>query len=69
MTFIIFRIYFLIIIKNLTKCNILKTFALKNDRKFADRNLGKLCRLSLALASKVVSSTPRLLRSAKQHFI
>ena len=38
-TFINFRKYcFQIIIKNLTKCNILKTLALKNNGKFAEHN-------------------------------
>ena len=51
MTFIIFRNYCCrIITKNLTKCNILKTFALKNNGKFADHNLEKLWPRSLALA-------------------
>ena len=53
MTFIIFRnYYFRITIKNLTNCIILKTFALKNNEKFADHNLEKLCPWSLALASR-----------------
>ena len=40
--------YFRIIIKNLTKCNILSTLALKNFGKFTYHNLGKLCPRSLA---------------------
>ena len=49
MTFCIFKnYYFRIIIKNLTKCNTLKTFALKNNEKFADHNLENLCPRSLA---------------------
>ena len=40
--------YFRIIIKNLTKCNILSTFTFKNFEKFADRNLEILCLWSLA---------------------
>ena len=43
--------YFQLIIKNLTKCNILSTFALKNHGKFTGHNLEKLCPRSLALAS------------------
>ena len=35
--------YFRIMIQNLTKCNILSTFGLKNYGKFTDHNLGKLC--------------------------
>ena len=54
MTFIILKnYYFRMIIKNLTKCNILKTFALKNNGKFADHNLEKLCPRSLALATTI----------------
>ena len=90
MAFFIFRnYYFRIILINLTKCNILKTFELKNNGKYTYHNLEKLCpwfllgldhswhwsweslssksRLLalyffefLALASKVVSSTPLL---------
>ena len=45
--------YFRIIIKNLTKCNILSTFALKNYRKFIDYNLEKLSPRSLALAATI----------------
>ena len=50
MTFIIYleTTIFKFIIKNLTKCFILKTFALKNNEKFADHNLEILCPLSLA---------------------
>ena len=40
-------------VKNLTKCNILKTFAPKNNEKFADHNFKKLYPLSLALASTI----------------
>ena len=40
---IIKNYYFWIIIKNLTKCNILSTFAFKNNGKFADHILEKLC--------------------------
>ena len=43
--------YFRIIIKSLTKCNVLSTFTLKNYGKFTDHNLEKLCPRSLALAS------------------
>ena len=39
--------------KNLTKCNILKTFPLKNNGKFADLDLEKQCPWSLALASTI----------------
>ena len=48
MTFIIRNYYFRITIKNLTKCNILNTFVLKNNGKFADHNLEKLCPWYLA---------------------
>ena len=44
--------YFRIIIKNLTKCNILNTLAFKHYGKFADHNLEKFCPRSLALASR-----------------
>ena len=40
--------YFQIIIKNLTKSNILKAFAPNNKGKFADHDLEKLCSRSLA---------------------
>ena len=54
MTFNIFKnYYFQIITRNLTKCNILKTFAFKNIGKFADHNLEKLCPRFLALASSI----------------
>ena len=53
MTFIFRSYYFPIIMKNLSKCNILKTFALKNNGKFADHNLELLCSWSLALASNI----------------
>ena len=54
MTLIIFRIYyFRIIIKNLTKCKILKNFALKNNGKFADIDSEKFCSLGFALASTI----------------
>ena len=54
MTLITFRNYcFQIIIKNLAKCNILKTFALKNNGKLVNHNLEKLCSWSLALASTI----------------
>ena len=44
MTFIIFRnFYFRIIIKKLNKLQYLKTFAVKNNEKYADHNLEKLC--------------------------
>ena len=43
-----------IIIKNLSKCNILNTFALKNNRRFAEHNFKKLCPLSLALTIPVL---------------
>ena len=46
--------YFRIIIKNLTKCNILSTFALKNYGKFTDYNLEKLCPRSSALSNPVL---------------
>ena len=51
---IIFKnFYFRIIIKNLTKYNILNTFTFKNYEKFAYHNLEKLCLWSLALASTI----------------
>ena len=51
---IIFKKYrFGIIIKNLTKCNISRTFALKNYGKFVDHNLEKLCPQCLALTIPV----------------
>ena len=54
MTFIIFRnYYFRISLKNLTKCNILKTFAFKNNEKFADHDLQKICFWSLDSASTI----------------
>ena len=46
--------YFRIIIKNLTKCNILSTFALKNYVKFTDHNLGKLCPQSFTSRGSVL---------------
>ena len=50
MAFIIFKNwYFRLIIKNLTKCNILKTFALKNYGNFADHNLEKYVFLVVGL--------------------
>ena len=45
--------YFRNIIKKLTKCNILRTFVLKNYEKFTHHNLEKLCPRSLALASTI----------------
>ena len=54
MAFIIFRnYYFWISIKNLTKCNILKTFWFKNNEKFADHISKKFCFWSLALTSTI----------------
>ena len=54
MAFIIFRnYYFRISIKNLTKCNSLKTFAFKNNEKFVDHNLEKFCFWSLVLAPTI----------------
>ena len=50
----IFKMEFIIIFKNITKCNIfLSTFSCKNYRKFADHNLEKLCPRFLALASTI----------------
>ena len=55
MTCIIFRnYYFWIIMQNLTTCNILNTFALKNHGKFADNNFEKLCSWPLALTIPVL---------------
>ena len=49
MKFVIFRnYYFGIVIKNIIKCNVLKTFALKNIGKFACHILEKLRPQSLA---------------------
>ena len=52
---IIKKYYFRIIIKNLTKCNILSTFAQKNYGKFTGYNLEKLCPQSLASTTPVLS--------------
>ena len=41
------------IIKNLTKYNILSTFAFKNYRKFVNHNLEKLCSRSFGLVSTI----------------
>ena len=46
--------YFPIIIKNLAKCNILSTFALKNYGKFTPHNLEKLCPRCLASTISVL---------------
>ena len=46
--------YFGIIIKNLTKCNILSTFELKNYGKITDHDLEKLCPRSLATTIPVL---------------
>ena len=49
MTFIVLKnYYFRSIIKNSTKFNILKTYALKNRGKFVGHNLEKLCLWCLA---------------------
>ena len=56
MTFaiILTKCYFRIVIKNLTKCNILSTFALKKCGKSTNHYLEKLCSRSLASTISVL---------------
>ena len=51
------KYYFRIIIKNLTKCNILSTFAFKNYGKFTQYNLEKLCPWFLASKERVLEKS------------
>ena len=64
-TFIIFRnCYFRIVIKNVTKCNIFKIFALKNNGKFANQNFKKLCSRSSATTISVLDVEKAVLKKS-----
>ena len=53
------KLLFRIIIKNLTKCNILSTFAFKHYGKFADYNSEKIFSQSLASTLTILSLASR----------
>ena len=50
--------------KNLTKCNVLNTFALKNNEKFAHHSLEKMCPWFLASTIPVLGARMSVLEKS-----